>query len=318
VTPASNRPTHRMLSRMISRMMSPTPIKDILHAAQLFYTTEDRSANDKHNKIREHFLANVLTTEETAAAAAATDPRIHTIKTKWQQFLSSLADGTPTLRQTAGRRHHHDFVVCYPSTSIPIEFKHNATSIKDIPQFLSLPTKNANFMTVEYAGYFYDAYLTQFVDADPALSAIPIPDRPTYLRKVFNNNYDAHPFFRLAKGRDLPECNKAAKDQIVNASIASYLQSFGPTTDKEKLTNLFLNTQDGKIYALWDPATETFYKDSLTQTDLTITSVGDIKHGNTLIAKSATKEFHMLLRWKNHKGILYPAWQIKCLPSKLA
>ena len=311
VTPAKQSKTNHMISRMISRIVSPTPIKDILHAAQLFYTTEDRSANDANNKIRENFLATVLDTDHP-------DTHFNTIKTKWQQFLSSLADGSPQLRQTAGRGNHHDFVAYYPSpthpVTIPIEFKHNAKSIREIPQFLSLPTKKAVFMPVEYAGYFYDAYLPKFVDADPVLSAHQIPDRQTYLRKVFSCNYEGHPFFRMAKSRDTPEGNKAVKDQIVNASITDYLTAFGPNTDKEKLTILFQNTQDGKVYALWDPATETFYKDSLTPTDLTITSVGDIKNGNTLIAKSATKEFHMLLRWKNHKGVLYPAWQIKCIP----
>ncbi len=277
---------------------------DILHAVQLFYTAHDRGANDENNKLREIFLTNVLNTNHP-------DTRFNTVKNKWQSFLSTLAPGNPTIQAMAGRKYHYDFHVCFPSESFKVEFKHNAKSINGIPQFLSLPTKKANFLSTDYAGFFYDVYLPKMVAMDPPLLSIPIPDRSTYLRKVFGCNYDAHAFFRLAKARDSPEGNKDAKDQIVKASITDYLTSFGSTVDKEKLTNLFLNTQEGKVYALWDPATETFYKESLTPTDLTITSVGDIKNGNTLIARSETKEFHMLLRWKNHSGVLYPALQIK-------
>lgn len=30
----------------------------------------------------------------------------------------------------------------------------------------------------------------------------------------------------------------------------------------------------------------------------------------TLVVKSTTCIFHLLLRWRNHKGVLLPAWQI--------
>lgn len=277
---------------------------EMLKAVQLFYTTDDRSANDENNKIREHFLANVLHTNHP-------DPRFNTIKTKWQEFLISLAPGTPEIRPKAGRRYNHDFAVCFPSNSFSVEFKHNAKSICEIPQFLSLPSKNANFLPVDYASFYYDVYLPKYIAADNCLLNPPLPDKTTYLRNVFNSDYNAHPFFRLSRYRDNPECNKLVKDNIVKASIKDYLQSFGAYTDKEKLSNLFLSTQSGKVYALWDPLTETFYKEVMTPTDLTITSVGGIKNGNTLVAKSATREFHMLLRWKNHSGVLYPALQIK-------
>ena len=287
---------------MTSLTSQATP--EMLQAVQLFYTTDDRTANDENNKIRENFLATVLDTEHS-------DPRFNTIKTKWQGFLSSLAPGKPEIRPKAGRTHHYDFAACFPSTTFAVEFKHNAKSINGIPQFLSLPTKNATFLPVDYASFYYDMYISKFIVADNSLMSVPLPDRSTYLSKVFNCNYDAHPFFRLAKYRDNLECNKLAKDRIVKASITDYLKSFGSSADKEKLTNLFMSTQGGKVFALWDPVTESFYKEMLTPEDLTITSIGDVKNGNTLIAKSATKEFHMLLRWKNHSGVLFPALQIK-------
>jgi hypothetical protein len=42
-----------------------------------------------------------------------------------------------------------------------------------------------------------------------------------------------------------------------------------------------------------------------------LTHVEGVKNGNTIVvvSKAGTKH-NMLLRWKNHLGILYPAWQI--------
>jgi hypothetical protein len=42
-----------------------------------------------------------------------------------------------------------------------------------------------------------------------------------------------------------------------------------------------------------------------------LTHVEGVKGENTIVVVSrAGTKHHMLLRWKNHLGILYPAWQI--------
>jgi hypothetical protein len=37
-----------------------------------------------------------------------------------------------------------------------------------------------------------------------------------------------------------------------------------------------------------------------------------IKNNNTIVVEDVERlqEYHLLLRWKNHKGVLNPAWQI--------
>ena len=36
-----------------------------------------------------------------------------------------------------------------------------------------------------------------------------------------------------------------------------------------------------------------------------------VKNRNTIVLMSDNYEYHLLLRWRNHAGILNPAWQIK-------
>ena len=38
-----------------------------------------------------------------------------------------------------------------------------------------------------------------------------------------------------------------------------------------------------------------------------------IKNNNTIVVQSNKYIYNILLRWKNHKGIQNPAWQIKLL-----
>jgi hypothetical protein len=37
-----------------------------------------------------------------------------------------------------------------------------------------------------------------------------------------------------------------------------------------------------------------------------------VKNNNTIVVEDVeqVQEYHLLLRWKNHKGVLNPAWQI--------
>ena len=73
---------------------------------------------------------------------------------------------------------------------------------------------------------------------------------------------------------------------------------------------------------LWN--NEQFYLDSISEDEINIVpekilKIGKNKLHNTLIIKTKNNktEYHLLLRWKNHAGVLFPAWQIKFIRSKL-
>jgi hypothetical protein len=94
----------------------------------------------------------------------------------------------------------------------------------------------------------------------------------------------------------------------VNRSIEEYLN--GLTPDLATLTQHLLASQKDKHYLLWD--TQTFHTDRLSDEDLTLSEfVAEHRNKkNTLVVASDTMTYRCLLRWRNHKGILKPAWQI--------
>jgi hypothetical protein len=67
-------------------------------------------------------------------------------------------------------------------------------------------------------------------------------------------------------------------------------------------------TQTDKIYLLWSNGT--FHIDKVREQEMTEMMFHSIKNGNILELKSGQTIYGLLLRWRNHKGILNPAWQI--------
>lgn len=280
----------------------------------LFSGPSARANNDASNKAREAFLVTLPGAPPQPENARYTALRSGLCATVG--WLCAEADSF-TLVQKAGRKYNYDFDAVFQIGGATIkieklEFKHNATEITDLPQFLSLGA-NALPFGVLYAAFYYDKYLAAYVATDAGITE-PIPDRATYLSKVYNNNYDSLPFFRQLYSRE--STAKAAKGKIVNASIAEYLAIHGTSIDKAAISDALWKRQEGKKFLLWN--CRTFNIRELTREDLTVTEIVRVHRGNTLIVKSATQIFGLLLRWKNHKGILYPAWQIKLLKGEPA
>ena len=53
-----------------------------------------------------------------------------------------------------------------------------------------------------------------------------------------------------------------------------------------------------------------FYKDTINIDELTVTKIEKITKNTLVLQTNSTSKINMLLRWKNHAGILFPAWQI--------
>jgi hypothetical protein len=104
---------------------------------------------------------------------------------------------------------------------------------------------------------------------------------------------------------------KKVKNEIVTKSIDDYLQNH-LNFDFDSFEKKLNESQGDKIYMLWNDSK--FSKSEITELkiikSLTVKPNGS-KGVNTIIINSSSgKEFHFLLRWKNHRGVLYPAWQI--------
>jgi len=219
------------------------------------------------------------------------------------------------------------------TASRKIEFKYGASNINSIPQFLSLPTKfgmfhthNASISTPTptptptpiYEVFWYQQYLDKYIACDPQLKCIesdtpttapPKPSLEDYLRFVPKTNYDVNPFFVHLK-----ECEvnfKKEKAKVVNDSISEYLSSFGQDLDINMFTQKIKESQQDKTYILWGKDMKC-HIDSISQEEMSGIGFKTIKNNNTIVLESSITNttYSLLLRWRNHKGILNPAWQI--------
>jgi hypothetical protein len=217
------------------------------------------------------------------------------------------------------------------TASRKIEFKYGASNINGIPQFLSLQTKFGMFRnhdaapaptptpTPTYEVFWYQKYLDKYIACDPQLTCIesdtptpPTPPKPSledYLKFVPKTNYDVNPFFVHMK-----ECEanfKKEKDKVVNDSISEYLSSFGQDLDINMFTQKIQESQKDKTYILWGKDMKC-HIDSISQEEMSGICFKTIKNNNAIVLESSLTKttYSLLLRWRNHKGILNPAWQI--------
>ena len=107
------------------------------------------------------------------------------------------------------------------------------------------------------------------------------------------------------------------KKIIVDDSIDYYLKNNADKIDIIQLNNKFNESQIDKIYILYSIKEKKFFIDRLTDNELTLTGKFILEKNkqnyiNKIIyeTKYLTSQIHMLLRWRNHAGILNPAWQI--------
>ena len=90
------------------------------------------------------------------------------------------------------------------------------------------------------------------------------------------------------------------------------MKKFSTSINLPKILDIIKNTQENKLFILWDCASKKFILDTI-EVKNNILYCG-IKNKNTIVIKIGNNHndyYDLLLRWKNHKGILYPAWQIK-------
>ena len=270
-----------------------------------------RNNNDSNNKLREVVIT------------ALWDPPIEFINDSgfgktWndisQQFKKIVTKLYPypfdsfKIMKKGGRKNHTDFVFKFVNNNELvheecIEFKHGSKSISVTPQYLNLPEKFELIPHQSYPEYFYDKFISEIC----AFDNIEVPTKNQYMKYIHQNNYDKLPIFRDLK--DNENNNKKEKTSIVKKSIDEYLKNYAENIDLNKL-NIKIRETQNKKFILWDGYN--FHIDQFSPDEMVVTSFNSIKNKNTIILNSNCKsKHHLLLRWKNHNGILYPAWQIK-------
>jgi hypothetical protein len=286
-------------------------VSDIL----AFALTSTRANNDVTNKMRESILP-ILSGPPTEylehpeygrqwmACSNAWNAALNEIATK-----KGITYTNTRIILKGGRTFNYDADLLYYNETelidtVKIEFKKGGNSIVKLPQFLSLQVKYGLFPET-YDKFYYEHYIDTYIACDASITE-PKPELALYLKYVAGINYGINPFFSQLKARDA--FFKKEKGCVVNTSITDYLNKYSAQLDLFSFNKKIRNTQTDKIYLLW--SNDRFYIDMFKETDMSCMSIHSIKNGNVIEVKSGNVMYNLLLRWRNHKGILNPAWQI--------
>jgi hypothetical protein len=274
-------------------------------------SAQARGDNDRNNKIREDILVFLRNPPVEYLSDEIYGELWREMSQKWNDCLGTLCDvpyDDIRVKKMAGRRYNYDHEISFLNEGLVVktiksEFKYNADCLDSLPEYFNAPEKK-RFIEACYAEYFYDNY----VDRICALSDTLVkPTKDAYMKNIYSANYLKHEFFRRLK--EIEPIIRNEKKHIVQESIKNYLTEYGGTINLAALSDDIRRTQSGKLFILWN--LRDFKADGFVDEDFDLESVVRIKNDNVLVVRSKSGTLHnLLLRWKNHLGILYPAWQI--------
>lgn len=283
-----------------------------------------REENDKRNKQREFVLVKLFWgscdefCSDPTYGPAWTQLKTDFLAALWHMAtLEGLSDPVLYhLTSKGGRGNNYDFAVKYRTSEgeheSHVEFKYGGTSVDSIPEFFN-PAADKPFHAELYAPYYYKTTLPEVA----ALYGItePLPSEADYVKHIHKNK-PSLPFLvaldaaeRADEDRS-PKSKYAQKRALVAASIQSYLENALDSTNFAAIEAELKRSQGKKRYLLY--SNKNFHHDALKPEELELEHTAYIKNGNTLVIQTKEPGTHiaMLLRWKNHLGVLFPAWQI--------
>ena len=278
-----------------------------------------RSENDKNNKIREDIIQSMPYIDEDYFNDPEHGKSWRQIKTSFDDKMRELCSeySTYKIQHKAGRNFNYDFNVTFMDQnkntikSVKLEFKYNAASIDEAPQFVS-PMKPSQYLSQSFEEYYYLNYLIPLFNK----FSLTIPELEIYMKQVHGNKPKCLEQAQLLYYQGCKqsskytgienalkfyeECNKASSE-----SITKFINN--ADLDVEKLNQYLIKSQDDKVYLLYKNGE--FNLQFSNQNDYIIESY--IKDTNRYIATTKSgKKIKILLRWKNGNGIAYPAFQI--------
>ncbi len=288
-------------NHLVNIMMIEIKEEDI----NLYWMVNKKKDNDGKNRIREQIIYDIL--NNNINEDWYKNNKWNTIRTGLLRSLIETESDNYKIELKGGRNYNYDFIIKYNENEIrKIEFKYNCSSIDKYPQFLSISSNN--FIEDEgYASYFYDNYLNKI----GLLINISIPSKSDYLKYIHSNNYNNLLIFKEFKEQEKNSKFKEEKKKIVSESISKYLNTKIKLNINE-INKYFKEKEKNKYYLLYK--NEKFNIDYIKDEELEVVEMKEIKNNNTLILTTKSCSYiSMLLRWKNHLGVLYPAWQISLM-----
>lgn len=294
--------------------MDPATKVSLFHAAAA--AGDGRTANDAKNKVREQTVLSIIN-NDSSVADPAFDPLKAEVRAWILQRLSELAlpPDTP-IRAVAkgGRRYNWDFDLHLGDKTLKVEWKYGAASVDALPEFFN-PAANYDFHQGEsFARFFFNGYLQQVC----AVYGVPVTmTEAEYVAKV-HGTQKAGLFLALynAEAAGTAE-QKAQKKVVVDQCIRAWLEATKDLVNTAAITAAFQASQAGKHFMLCRGGK--LYYDAIKPEELVVSGAAEVRLGKYLVLHSTRPgtTHEMLLRWKNHAGILYPAWQISMKRSQV-
>lgn len=277
-----------------------------------------RDSNDSNNKKREAIL-KILSTSAIQEFLSCPIYGVawQTLQTKWHTALTELAKrchitdySSYTVKNKGGRKFNWDIDVTYADhTTVKVEFKFGGTSVDSIPEFFN-PAADKPFHPELYASFFYDTYLDQVM---AIYGLVEKPTKDLYLKQIHKNT-SSSAFFKALRAAEDAEVEVGrpkykAKTALAHKSIQEYLAKYKDSTNLQEITSEFTRSQAGKHFLIYSNGE--FHHDRIEDDELIATSVIGVEGDYLIIqSKKPTTTHRMLLRWKNHQCVLFPAWQI--------
>ena len=300
------------------------PIPNIQDIA-LFYnsveSTDGRLTNGTNNIKRENIIEFLTRLPPEYCA----DPRWAAFQQCFQEKVGTLSpfrEFTLSVQPKGGRKYHYDFDFVFQTTdSSPpsvhvanIEFKvttHKTPTIVSLPQIYQTPFASTPITDqIGYPAFYFTHYFDRVWALFPSLADTPVPDLATYCAKTKNNTPGIPAINSLKQCAKLADVSvKTALSEIVNESIAEYIETIRDHIDMDAVSKMIQETQHNKTYLMWSKTSHAFYVDRLPPEELVIRHL-ERHTKNTLVFRAYQLEYHFLLRWKNGKGICNPAWQV--------
>lgn len=281
-----------------------------------------KSNNDSDNNIRENIIYCIIN---------KLIPLDWNKNNEWIELITGLEIYTDKLFnnntklsciKVAGRK-NYDFLIKNETesktTDVKMEFKFGCSSVVKCPQFCSIPDKSG------YDKFFYDE---GYVKEISKLYNITEISREIYLKFVNQCNFEKDIWFKnMYEIEDDDKKKKKSKSLLVDKSIDKFLTLLVKSDNFkdfiEYTTNHLIDKHKGKKYACFNPKDKIFHFDEIDEAELKLKTFNgfdlnksNLKHTLIFNTHNIKSHIHMLFRWKNRKGILYPAWQCKLFRNK--
>ena len=283
--------------------------------------TRSKSENDADNKIRENIIKNMNRIDDEYFQDPNYGGSWRSLKRKFDQSLRSVCTtfSTYVIKHKAGRNNNYDYTVTFLDENrktlqeTKLEFKFNATTIDEAPQFVS-PMKPSQYLSASFEEYYYDGFLVHLLQK----FGISVPEKTVYLKSIHSNKPSCMTAPQLLYYQGCKQSSKFTGDEravsfyeSANTVSKECIKNFIQNTELDitKLTQYLLESQKEKVYLLYK--NDNFHIQTTCQDDYIIQSY--VKNPEKFRYEAVTKsqkKIMILLRWKNGNGIAYPAFQI--------